>query len=223
MMLVLVAVLLALAVWYWISSKPSPAVIATKPDAKKPSRKPKIILNKLVQDGFDIKPKDSGLCYFDLAMGQQPLGRVVFQLFDQVVPKTCHNFRQFCAGGAHTGAGYKGSIFHRVINNFMIQGGDVTAGDGTGGFSIYGRTFEDENFNLKHDRPFLLSMANAGPNTNGSQFFVTTVPCPQLDGKHVVFGQVVQGQDLVKQIEQVATGQNNRPQIDCRIVACGLM
>lgn len=170
---------------------------------------------------------------FDIAFDGAPAptrageNRVVLELYADKVPKTAENFRALCTGekGASAVSGtpltYKGSAFHRVIPHFMIQGGDFTRGDGTGGESIYGEKFEDEKLDGKHDVPFLLSMANAGPGTNGSQFFITTVPTPHLDGKHVVFGRVLRGKDVVRRVEQSQTRANDRPAHAITIADCG--
>ncbi|XP_039693354.1 NK-tumor recognition protein isoform X2 [Pteropus medius] len=173
--------------------------------------------------------QDRPQCHFDIEINREPVGRIMFQLFSDICPKTCKNFLCLCSGekglGKTTGKKlcYKGSTFHRVVKNFMIQGGDFSEGNGKGGESIYGGYFKDENFVLKHDRAFLLSMANRGKHTNGSQFFITTKPAPHLDGVHVVFGLVISGFEVIEQIENLKTDAASRPYADVRVIDCGVL
>jgi len=167
--------------------------------------------------------------FFEVSIADKPAGRIEIELYNDVVPKTAENFRALCTGEKGMAKTkpqiplhYKGSGFHRVIPGFMLQGGDFTSGDGTGGESIYGAKFEDENFKEKHDRKYLLSMANAGKNTNGSQFFITVAPTPWLDGKHVVFGEVVgeKSQEIVNAIETQGT-QSGKTKVKITITDSG--
>ncbi|XP_076659235.1 nuclear cyclophilin protein Moca-cyp isoform X1 [Halictus rubicundus] len=165
--------------------------------------------------------------FFDIEVGGLPMGRIIFELFADACPMTCENFRALCTGEKGLGKTtnkplhYKGIVFHRVVKDFMIQGGDFSVGNGTGGESIYGGTFADENFIIKHNKSFLLSMANRGRDTNGSQFFITTQPAPHLDNVHVVFGEVVSGQEIVSHVEGLPVDRMSRPLQDAKVVNCG--
>lgn len=163
--------------------------------------------------------------FFDITIGGNPAGRIVIELFADTTPRTAENFRALCTGEKGVGKQgkplhFKNSTFHRVIPGFMCQGGDFTRGNGTGGESIYGNKFADENFQRKHHGPGVLSMANSGPNTNGSQFFLCTAATSWLDGKHVVFGQVVEGMPVLSTIEAVGSqsGKVSKPVV---IADCG--
>lgn len=180
-----------------------------------------ILLTTGVVDANEKKgPKVTDKVWFDIQIGDEAAGRVEIGIFGKTVPKTAKNFIEL-AQKTEVGEGYKGSKFHRVIKDFMIQGGDFTKGDGTGGRSIYGEKFADENFKLKHYGSGWLSMANAGKDTNGSQFFITTKKTPWLDGRHVVFGKIISGMDVIRKIEATKTDGRDKPELDVTIVNCG--
>ena len=229
--IVLICIVIGLGSYYaynrYFKKKELPLIdIQQKNDIQLENQINNISNNTINNATINTDINDTNLCpYFDISIDNIHEGRVVIMLFDETVPKTCKNFRFLCSHGMFdkTRPSYQDSCFHRVIKNFMIQGGDFTNGDGTGGISIYGGKFEDENFELKHNQPGLLSMANSGPNTNGSQFFITTQETPWLDNKHVVFGIVLKGFDIIKKIENLETDENDRPMYEVKITACGLI
>ncbi|CAO4370236.1 unnamed protein product [Caenorhabditis nigoni] len=165
--------------------------------------------------------------FLDMALDEKPIGRIEIKLFTSEAPKTCENFRALCTGELGMAPNnkarlhYKGNEIHRVVKKFMIQGGDITDGDGRGGFSIYGRYFDDEKFVLKHSKPYLLSMANKGPNSNSSQFFITTAPAPHCNGKHVVFGEVIKGREVVDVLDNLEVDEKSKPIAKVRIFNSG--
>lgn len=175
---------------------------------------PKSKTSKSPQKGVKRMPR----VFFDVSIAEKPAGKITMELRSDIVPKTVENFRSLCTG--EQGLSYKGSIFHRIVPDFMCQGGDFVNHNGTGGLSIYGSKFEDENFILKHDRPGVLSMANSGPNTNSSQFFITFCKAPSLDNLHVVFGNVISGMEVVREIEKCGS-KDGKPTKDVRIEKCG--
>jgi peptidyl-prolyl isomerase H (cyclophilin H) len=174
----------------------------------------------------DAIGRGNPVVFFDISIAGVPAGRIKMELFADVCPKTAENFRQFCTGEHRKNSqpvGYKKCSFHRVIKGFVIQGGDFERGDGTGKYSIYGSSFPDENFQLKHTGPGLLSMANSGLNTNGCQFFITCAKCDWLDGKHTVFGKVIDEDSIlvVRKIENIPVGQGDKPKLPVVIEQCG--
>ena len=172
---------------------------------------------------LNSKSKKERNIFFKIKIGNDSeIHQLVFELYDDIVPMTCKNFRILATKGFNNNL-YKNSIFHRIIKDFMIQGGDIINQDGTGSISIFGNKFEDENFNLSHDKEGLLSMANSGPNTNGSQFFITTTECKHLDKKHVVFGRVIRGMNVVHKIENLSTDSSGKPYQTVKILDSGIV
>jgi cyclophilin family peptidyl-prolyl cis-trans isomerase len=170
---------------------------------------------------FDNSSKlesDEHMAYLNITINKRAVGTIIIKLFTDVTPITCKNFMHLCDNNREYS--YNKTKFHRIIKDFMIQGGDIEGLNGKGGMSIYGRSFDDENFILKHDRPYLLSMANHGPDTNGSQFFITTNCAEHLDGKHVVFGEVVSGHAIVDKLNNIETNGNDMPSVNCCIDTC---
>lgn len=221
LILVIIIALASLFLWKWIYYNPTARSPLNQHAGGKKKSTRRMKVKKYVSQDTSTRPQ----VYIDVQI-DNTIGKIVFELFSDIVPKTAENFRSICTGEANMKSlgsqlSYVNCPFHRIIKGFMLQGGDITQGDGTGGMSIYGEKFEDENFHLQHDQPGLLSMANSGPNTNGSQFFITTVPTPHLDGKHVVFGRVLKGMEFVRMMENLPTDDSDRPRVRCTIVKSG--
>jgi cyclophilin family peptidyl-prolyl cis-trans isomerase len=221
-MLLVILIIILCIVFYNYKNKRTSQPLIKKNEKKQKAHKPqinreKVNIDQIISKLEIEKPKDQ--IYMIISVNDKPIGKIVFKLFEDIVPITCRNFKILSMNTNNLS--YKGSPFHRIIKDFMIQGGDFTNEDGTGGISIYGENFADENFILKHNKPYLLSMANAGPNTNGSQFFITTSKTPHLDGKHVVFGEVIEGFEIVDYLNNIRTGENDKPLDNIRIMNCG--
>jgi cyclophilin family peptidyl-prolyl cis-trans isomerase len=199
------------------SNQAEQKIIYNKPKHKKSKHNSKHNSKHKFKHKLKQRKSKDDLVYLEIGTGGKKLGKIIIKLFSKIVPLTCENFRTLCINQS-----YKGTIFHRIIKNFMIQGGDFTNGDGTGGKSIFGKTFKDENFKLKHDKPYLLSMANKGKNTNGSQFFITTASAEHLDNKHVVFGKVINGFEVVDKLNSIKV-DNEKPINDIVIINCGVV
>lgn len=183
-------------------------------------------MSKASSTSIKLLDPENPVVFLDVSIGGQGLGRIKIELFAHLVPKTAENFRQLCTGEFKRNGipqGYKNVTFHRIIKDFMIQGGDFMRGDGTGSISIYGDKFSDEGFLMNHSGPGVVSMSNSGQNSNGSQFFITCAPCDFLDGKHVVFGRVIEGMSVVRKIEETPVGQQNRPKLPVVVTECGQM
>jgi cyclophilin family peptidyl-prolyl cis-trans isomerase len=196
-----------------------PALTSRRSEARHFTTEP-LQIGGMIQSLFGKKDAPiTDKVFLDIAVDGESAGRIEIGLYGSTVPKTADNFKQLCLGSK--GFGFKNSIFHRIIPGFMAQGGDITAGNGTGGKSIYGARFEDENFDIAHGGAGTLSMANAGPNTNGSQFFICTADTPWLNGKHVVFGKVINGMDVVRKMESKGSQATGKPSAVVKIVDCG--
>jgi cyclophilin family peptidyl-prolyl cis-trans isomerase len=191
--------------------------ILKKNKKSKSRNKAKKVVKRNIADRIEPK-SDEKLAHLNITINKKLIGTIIIKLFTDIVPLTCKNFMNICDNRRELS--YNGTKFHRIIKDFMIQGGDIEGLGGKGGKSIYGKTFDDENFILRHDRPYLLSMANHGPDTNGSQFFITTNPAEHLDGKHVVFGEIVLGHAIVDKLNNIETSSNDVPLVDCCIDQC---